>query len=92
MIIYKNDLLEYYDKLKSDLNKIYKNIKFDLRYLDINDYIESVLITITMLDINEKSNIKLDLEILDSFSELDKILKNMIRTRIEILLNGHYYK
>lgn len=92
MIIYKNDLLEYYDKLKSDLNKIYKNIKFDLRYLDINDYIESVLITITMLDINEKSDIKLDLEILDSFSELDKILKNMIRSRIEILLNSHYYK
>lgn len=92
MIIYKNDLLEYYDKLKSDLNKIYKNIKFDLRYLDINDYIESVLITITMLDINEKSDIKLDLEILDSFGELDKILKNMIRLRIEILLNSHYYK
>ena len=92
MIIYKDELLIYYEELDKYLKNKYKNISFTLSYTDINNFIDNILIVINIKELNIKREIQIETELVDGYVELDNLLKQLIDSKITLSINEHFYK
>ena len=92
MIIYKDELLIYYEELDKYLKNKYKNISFTLSYTDINNFIDNILIVINIKELNIRREIQIETELIDGYVELDSLLKPLIDSKITLSINEHFYK
>lgn len=92
MIIYKDELLIYYEELDKYLKNKYKNISFTLSYTDINNFIDNILIVINIKELNIRREIQIETELIDGYVELDNLLKQLIDSKITLSINEYFYK
>lgn len=90
MHIFKNEFEVYKERLEYDFKKKYKRIIIHTASNDINNYIENILITVRIIELDIQRTIKINPELFNSMGEMDKFIKEHIEEQIKIMLKNYF--